>query len=259
MRTQAEKARLFRAMHRAGAPLVMPNIWSPGTAVAMADAGFRAIATTSAGLALDHGVDDGAVGRVATLAAAGAICAAVDIPVSADLENGFHDEPVECARIIQAAAATGLAGASIEDATGRVSDPIYPFDHAVERVRLSVAAARAAGEFVVTARCENFLHGRPDLDDTIARLKAFEAAGADVLFAPGLPDLAAIRAVCAAITRPVSVIVYPGQKDITAKAVAEAGVARISLAGSLARVARQAIIAAANEVRSGLDAREPTA
>lgn len=252
MPTHVEKVRAFRAMHRAGTPFVMPNIWSPGTAIAMAEAGFGAIATTSGGLALDHGVRDGEVGRLASLTIATAICAAVDVPVSADLENGFHDEPAQCARLMIAAIRAGLAGASIEDATGRDDEPIYPIEHAVERVRQAVAAARASGDLVVTARAENFLHGRPDLEDTIARLRAFEAAGADVLFAPGLPDISAIRTVCAAVSRPVSVIVYPSQSDVTARAVAEAGAARISLAGSLARLAHQAIVAAADEVRSGL-------
>lgn len=252
MLTRAEKVDLFRAMHRPGAPIVMPNIWSAGTAKAMAGAGFDAIATTSAGLALEHGVRDGEMGRQASLQVATSICAAVDIPVSADLENGFHDEPVECGRVMEAAIRAGLAGASIEDATGRKDQPIYPFDHAVERVRQSVAAARAAGGLVVTARAENFLHGRLDLEDTIARLKAFEAAGADVLFAPGLPDLDAVRAVCTAVSRPVSVIVYPGGAGITAPAVADAGVARISLAGSLARLAHEAIVTAATSVSASL-------
>lgn len=254
MLARIEKVRIFRAMHRPGAPFVMPNIWSPGTARTMAGAGFDAIATTSGGLALEHGVEDGEMGRQASLQVATSICAAVDIPVSADLENGFHDHPVACARLMEAAVMAGLAGASIEDASGREDEPIYPLEHAVERVRQSVAAARASGDLVVTARAENFLHGRHDLYDTIARLKAFEAAGADVLFAPGLPDLDAIRAVCAAVSRPVSVIVYPGGEGVTARAVAEAGVARISLAGSLARLAHEAIVTGAQAVRASLSA-----
>lgn len=252
MLTRTEKVRIFRAIHRPGSPFVMPNIWSPGTAKAMAEAGFDAVATTSGGLALEHGVRDGEMGRQASLQVATSICASVDIPVSADLENGFHDDPVECGRLMEAAIRAGLAGASIEDATGREDQPIHPLEHAVERVRQSVAAARAAGDLVVTARAENFLHERPDLEDTIMRLKAFEAAGADVLFAPGLPDLEAIRAVCAAVLRPVSVIVYPGGAGITARAVADAGVARISLAGSLARLAHEAIVTGAESVRSSL-------
>lgn len=231
----------------------MPNVWSPGTAIVMAEAGFGAVATTSGGLALDQGLRDGEVGQLASMAVATAICAAVDLPVSADLENAFHDEPTECGRLMVAAIRAGLAGASIEDASGRADMPIYDFDHAVERVRQSVAAARASGDLVVTARAENFLHGREDLEDTISRLKAFEDAGADVLFAPGLPDITAIRRVCEELSRPVSVIVYPGQKDITANAVAGAGAARISLAGSLARVAHRSIVAAAEEVRFSLE------
>ncbi len=252
MHTQADKARTFRARHRPGSPLVMPNIWSPGTAVAMANAGFEAIATTSGGLALDYGVRDGQVGRLASVLAATAIAAAVDVPVSADFENGFGDSVDDCASVMVSAIRAGLAGASIEDASGRSDEPIYGFSHATARVKAAVDAARATGDLVITARAENFLHGRPDLEDTIARLKAFEAAGADVLFAPGLPDLEAISAVCAALTKPVSVIVYPGDSRLTASAVASAGVSRISLAGSLARVAHQAIVAAAQAVREGL-------
>lgn len=252
MLARSEKVEMFRALHRPGAPLVMPNIWSVGTAKAMAQAGFDAIATTSGGLALEHGVRDGEMGRQASLEVATSICAAVDIPVSADLEKGFHDDPAECGRLMEAAIRAGLAGASIEDASGHKDRPIYPLEHAAERVRQSVAAARSAGDLVVTARAENFLHGRLDLEDTIARLKAFQAAGADVLFAPGLPDLEAIRAVCAAVSRPVSVIVYPAAASVTARAAADAGVARISLAGSLARLAHEAIVKGAEAVRSDL-------
>lgn len=252
MRTQADKVRAFRALHQPGSPVVMPNIWSAGTAVAMAQAGFEAIATTSGGLALDHGVRDGEVGRLASVLAATAIAAAVDIPVSADFENCFGDSADDCASLMVSAIRAGLAGASVEDASGRPDQPIYTLDHATARVKAAVAAARAAGDLVVTARAENFLHGRPDLDDTVSRLKAFEAAGADVLFAPGLPDLEAIKAVCNAVSKPVSVIVYPADQKMTAGDVASVGVGRISLAGSLARLAHQTIVAAAQDVRAGL-------
>lgn len=252
MRTQFDKARAFRDLHRPGSPVVMPNIWSAGTAVAMVNAGFEAIATTSGGLALDHGVRDGEVGRLASVLSATAIAAAVDIPVSADFENCFGDSTEDCASVMVSAIRAGLAGASVEDASGRSDEPIYGIDHAAARVKAAVDAARATGDLVITARAENFLHGRPDLDDTIARLKAFEAAGADVLFAPGLPDLEAIKAVCGAVSKPVSVIVYPADPSLTAAAAASVGVARISLAGALARLAQQTIVAAAQQVRAGL-------
>src|SRR3546814_4650298 len=172
MLARSEKVEIFRALHRPGAPWGMPNNWSAVPAKAMAQAGCDAMATTSGGLGVEHGVRDGEMGRQASLEVATAICAAVDIPVSADLENGFHDEPLECGRLMEAAISAGLAGASIEDASGRKDQPIYPFDHAVERVRQSVAAARSAGHLVVPARSENFLHGRLDLEYTSPLLQA---------------------------------------------------------------------------------------
>jgi 2-methylisocitrate lyase-like PEP mutase family enzyme len=251
MSTLENRAARFLELHRQGCPLIMPNAWSAGSAVALADAGFLAIGTTSAGLAVDLGLVDGEVGRAATLANAGAVAASVDVPVSADLENGFSDLPDGCADTIRKAMALGLAGASIEDATGRIEDPIYSFEFAVSRVRAAVAAART-GRFVVTARCENFLHGRPDLDDTINRLQAFEKVGADVLFAPGLPDIEAIRIVCTSVTAPVSVLVAPGHPRLTAAAVTAAGASRISMGSALARAATSFMVSTALEMRDGV-------
>lgn len=250
MSDRSSKAAAFLALHRPGEPLIMPNIWSAGPAKALEQAGFKAVATTSIGLAHDLGLADGEVGRATSLSVAAAICAAVQVPVSGDLENGFGDAPACCAATIAQAAATGLVGGSIEDATGRPDDPIYPFEAAVERVRAAAASARATGGFVLTARAENFLHGRRDLEDTIARLKAFEAAGADVLFAPGLPDVDAVRAVCAAVTKPVSVAVVPEYPALTVANVAGAGASRISMAGALGRAAHRAILDVANLVAS---------
>ncbi len=165
----------------------MANAWTVGTAKQLAALGFEAIATTSAGIAMDVGLEDGQAGRGRTLAVAAAIASAVDLPVSADLENCFADDPEGCAETVRAGIDVGLAGGSIEDFTGRPEEPFYPFDQAVARVRAAASAAHDEGrDFVLTARTENFLHGRPDIDDTIARLKAFEEAGADVLFAPGI-------------------------------------------------------------------------
>src|SRR5271165_2989392 len=194
--TTAAKVAAFRALHARPGAFVIPNPWDVGSARILAALGFEALASTSAGAAFAQGRRDGALGRDGILANAAAIVAATDLPVNADLENCFADAPDEAAKTITLAAAAGLAGGSIEDATGNPDEPIYGHDQAVARVAAAVAAARAApAGFVLTARAENFLHGKPDLDDTIRRLQAFEKAGADVLYAPGLPDLAAIRAV----------------------------------------------------------------
>jgi 2-methylisocitrate lyase-like PEP mutase family enzyme len=195
-----DTATAFKALHVPGTPFVIPNPWDAGTARMLAGIGFEALATTSAGFAFTQGLRDGHVTRDQALEHAGKIAAAVDVPVSADLENGFADAPDAAAETYRLAAATGIVGASIEDSTGNPEQPIYDFELAVERVQAAVAAvAPAAFDFTLTARSENFLHGRADLDDTIARLQAFEAAGADVLYAPGLPDLDAVATVCAAI------------------------------------------------------------
>ncbi|WP_159999821.1 oxaloacetate decarboxylase [Roseomonas sp. 18066] len=238
----------FRALHAAPGAFVIPNPWDAGSARLLAGLGFQALATTSAGLAFGLGRRDGAAGRAETLANARAIVEAVDLPVSADLENGFSHDPEGCAATLRDAAAVGLAGGSIEDATGDPAHPIYGFDQAVERVAAAAEAARAL-PFVLTARAENYLHGKPDLDDTIRRLQAFSKAGAEVLYAPGLTELSQIRTLCAAVDKPVNVVMGLKGKPFTVAELAEAGVKRISLGGSLARTALAALQRAAIEIR----------
>src|SRR5579872_4530748 len=205
---QAEKARRFRALHERHQAFVIPNPWDRGTARLLTSLGFEALATTSAGFAFSLGRRDGAVNREEVLAHCRVIVDATALPVSADLENGFGNAPATVAETIRLAAATGLVGGSIEDATGEATSPLYDFAFAVERVKAAVAAARSLPfPFTLTARAENFLHGRLDLDDTIRRLRAFSEAGADVLYAPGLPSLEAVAQVCAAVApRPVNVL-----------------------------------------------------
>lgn len=245
---QVEKHRAFVALHAEA--FVMPNPWDAGSARILAALGFTALATTSAGLAFALGRRDSAaaLSREVVLANAAAIVAATELPVSADLEDGFGAAPEACAETIKLAAATGLVGGSIEDATGDPARPIFDFAHAVERV---AASAEAAGRhpFVLTARAEGFLHGRPDLDDAIRRLQAFARAGAEVLYAPGLPDLAAIRLVCASVDRPVNVVMGLSGPVWSVAELAEAGVRRISVGGSFARAALGGLMRAAREVR----------
>lgn len=217
----------------------------------MAALGFEALATTSAGLAFSLGRRDGErlVSRTEALANARQIAEATDLPVSADLENGFGDAPEEAAETIRLAAEAGLVGASIEDATGDSWRPIYDFAHAVERIAAAVAAARALPfPFMLTARAENFLHGRADLDDTIRRLQAFEQGGADVLYAPGLPGLDAVRSVCAAVSRPVNVLANPRIPAMSVAALAETGAKRISVGGLLSRAALGGLLRAGREL-----------
>ncbi len=247
---QAGKAAVFQALHARPGAFVIPNPWDAGMARILAALGFEALATTSAGLAFALGQRDGTVGRDATLANAAAIVVETDLPVSADLENGFGDAPGEVAETIRLAAAAGLVGGSIEDATGNAAQPIYGFDHAAERIAAAVEAARTLRfRFMLTARAENFLHGRPDLDDTIRRLQAFERAGADVLYAPGLPSMDAVRAVCAAVSRPVNVLAGGSGAATSVAALAEAGVKRISLGSSLSRAALGGLVRAAREIK----------
>jgi len=261
--TQSEKAKRFRALHglpaTLGAPIeaaragafIVPNPWDSGSARILAGLGFQALATTSAGFAFSLGRRDGMVARDEMFAHCRTIVEATDLPVAADLENCFGDDPVTVAETIRLAAATGIVGGSVEDASGDESRPIYDHALAVERVAAAVEAARALPfPFTLTARAENFLHGRPDLDDTIRRLQAFAEAGAEVLYAPGLPSLEAIKSVCAAVApRPVNAL--SGIKGL-AFSVAEleaAGVRRISLGGALARTALGALIGAGREMR----------
>jgi 2-methylisocitrate lyase-like PEP mutase family enzyme len=248
---QSDKARTFRALHERSGAFVIPNPWDVGTARILAALGFEALATTSAGLAFALGRRDGegAVSRDEALAHARDIVRATPLPVSADLENGFGDPPETAAETIRLAAETGLVGASIEDATGDPDHPIYDASLAVERIAAAVEAARALPfRFTLTARAENFLHGRPDLDDTIGRLQAFEAAGADVLYAPGLRDLAMIRTVCAAVGKPVNVVMGLAGAAFSVEDLAAAGVRRISLGSALSRAALGAFLRAAREI-----------
>jgi 2-methylisocitrate lyase-like PEP mutase family enzyme len=247
--TQSERAEAFRQLHERAGAFVIPNPWDAGTACLLAGLGFEALATTSSGLAWTLGRRDGAaeVTREEAIRSSRAIVEATSLPVSADLENGFGDDPETVAETIRAAAEAGLVGGSIEDSTTRPDDPIYQRSLAVERVAAAVEAARSLPfPFVLTARAENYLHGRRDLDDTIARLQAYEAAGADVLYAPGLRAIEDVRAVCAAVSRPVNVLAWPG---VTVAQLAQAGARRVSVGGSFAYAALSAFLRAAREVR----------
>ncbi|HEX7438820.1 MAG TPA: isocitrate lyase/phosphoenolpyruvate mutase family protein [Caldimonas sp.] len=247
---QAEKAALFRAMHAAPGAFVIANPWDAGSARILAALGFKALATSSGASAGVLGRRDGQVSRDEALAQAGAIVGATGLPVSADLEKGFGDAPEAVAETIHRAAEVGLVGGSIEDATGDSAKPLYAVDHATERVAAAVAAARALPfPFMLTARAENFLRGNPDLDDTIRRLQAFEKAGADVLFAPGLPDLAAVRTVCASLKKPVNFMAGIRGRSFSVAELETAGVRRISLATSLYRAALTGLVDAAREVQ----------
>ncbi len=249
---QHRKAEAFAALHAGPEAFVIPNPWDIGTTKILTGMGFKALATTSAGYAFSRGHVDGVVGRDEMLAHAAEIVAATPLPVSADLENGYDDSPEGVKTTIHLAAGIGLVGASIEDFTGDRNAPIYEIGLAVERIEAAVAAAREQDfPFALTARAENFIRGRPDLDDTLKRLIAFEAAGADVLYAPGLPDLAAIRTVCQAVSKPVNVVMGLVGSDMTTAQLAEAGVRRISLGGVLARTALGAFMDAAREIQAG--------
>jgi 2-methylisocitrate lyase-like PEP mutase family enzyme len=248
--SQSDKATRFRALHQGPGAFVIPNPWDAGSARILAGLGFEALATSSGASAGILGRRDGKVTREEALAHASAIVAATDLPVSADLEKGFGDAPAAAAETIRLAAGVGLVGGSIEDATGDRDTPLYDIGHATERVAAAAQAARALPfPFTLTARAENFLRGNPSLDDTIKRLQAFEKAGADVLFAPGLPDLAAVRAVCAAVAKPVNFMVGIKGKSFTVVELAAAGVKRISLATSLYRSAMTGLLVAAREVK----------
>lgn len=225
----------------------MPNPWDAGTARLLESLGFEALATTSSGYAATLGRLDYSVTREEALGHAAGIVAAVDLPVSADLENGFADDPEGVAATVVAAVEVGLAGCSVEDFTGRADDPIYPLDLAARRAAAAAAAAHSGPGLVLTARTENYLHGHPDRGDTIERLLAYQEAGADVLYAPGLVDLADIRAVVAAVDRPVNVLLLPGGPTVAQ--LGEAGVARVSVGGAFAHVALAAVAAAGAELR----------
>ena len=237
-----QKYTAFLDLHQGNKAFVMPNPWDAGSARVLAAEGFAALATTSAGAAVTQGLRDGAASmtRAAILSNAAEIVAATDLPVSADLEDGFGLAPETWAKTRGVAAEVGLVGGSIEDATGGEDAGVRDMGLAVERIAAAAEAAKSH-QFVLTARAENYLHGRPDLKDTIARLQAFEAAGADVLYAPGLPDLDAIRTVCAEVGKPVNVVMGLRAPFYTVQELSEVGVARISVGGSLARLAYGAV------------------
>ena len=247
---QTEKAVRFRALHHQPGAFVFPNPWDGASARLLEAEGFPALATSSAAHAATLGRRDGRVTREEALAHARLIVDAVDIPVAADLENGFGASPEAVSETILLAAGTGLVGGSIEDATGDPSAPLFDLDLATERIRAAVKAARSLPfPFTLTARAENFGRGNPDLEDTIRRLQAYERAGADVLFAPGLPDLASIRRVCSSVKKPVNVIGSAPGMHFTVSALADAGVRRISLAASLYRAAMMGLLEAAREAK----------
>jgi 2-methylisocitrate lyase-like PEP mutase family enzyme len=248
--TQQWKYERFKLLHDRSGAFVIPNPWDAGSARILTALGFEALATTSAGLAFSIGRRDSARGltRQQVLDNARAIVEATHLPVSADLEEGFGASPEACAETIRAASDIGLVGGSIEDMTGDASQPIFEFDHAVERVAAACDAAREL-PFLLTARAENFICGRPDLDDTIRRLQAFSKAGAHVLYAPGLSSLEAIRTVCEAVDKPVNVVMGLKGPPFCVEALQAAGVKRISVGGSFARAALGAFIRAAREVK----------
>ena len=245
---QATRAERFRALHRAGTPLLMPNAWDVGSAALFATLGFEALATTSGGFAATHGRLDGGVTRDEVLAHSAELSRAVSVPVSADLENCFADDPEGVAATITAAIGTGLAGGSVEDFTRNPEKPIYELSHAAERVAAAAEAAHGGlMPFVLTARAENYLHGHRDLSDTIARLQAYQEAGADVLFAPLVIDRDELRQLLASVDRPVSVLVTPQAPPVGE--LADMGVSRISVGSAVAVAAYGAAINAVNELR----------
>ncbi len=249
MATQAEKAEKFRALHEGSGAFVIPNPWDPGSARLLAALGFQALATTSSGYANSIGRPDGAVSLEEKIAHCRSLCAATDLPVSADLEKCFADSPEAAADTIRLAAEAGVVGGSIEDFSGDADKPIYDFDLAVERVQAAVEAARSLDfHFTLTARAENLLRGRNDLDDTIRRLQAFEDAGADVLYAPALTTLEQVRAVTGAVGKPVNVLAPP-LKNVTVAQLSEAGAKRISIGGALARAVIATLLRAGAEMR----------
>jgi 2-methylisocitrate lyase-like PEP mutase family enzyme len=248
MSTLEGKAGRFLALHDGARPLLQPNAWDVGSARLLESLGFEAIATTSGGFAASLGRLDGSVTRDEALGHAGQLAHAVDVPVAADTENGFADDPPGVADTVTLACATGLAGCSIEDFTGRPDDAIYDIGLAVERVAAAVEAAhRGPTQLVLTARAENHIHGRQDLADTISRLQAYQSAGADVLFAPGLDTLEDIRAVVSSVDRPVNVLALSGSPSVGE--LASVGVARISVGGAFAYAALAGLLDAATELR----------
>ena len=252
MNSQQQRAIRFRDLHARPSAFVIPNVFDAGSARLLETLGFDALATTSAGLAFSLARPDGrrAVSKQETLENCRAIAAATELPVSADLENCFADEPRIAAETIRLAGEAGVVGGSIEDASGNAAHPIYDFSLAVERVHAAVEAAKSLPfPFALTARAENFLHGRRDLDDTIRRLQAFEQAGADVLFAPGLKDIESIRMVVSAVSKPINVLISSFNSTLRFDELADVGVKRISVGGVLSRIALTAVVNAARDIK----------
>jgi 2-methylisocitrate lyase-like PEP mutase family enzyme len=249
MKSQAEKASMFRALHERPTAFIIPNPWDIGAARILAHLGFEALATTSSGFAFSIGKCDGAVGRERMIAHVSEIASASDLPVSADLENGYGDSPEMAAETIRLAAAAGAVGGSIEDSTGNPDAPIYDRQHAADRIRAAAEAVRSLPfPFTLTARAENYLHGRPDLDDTIRRLQAYQEAGADVLFAPGLATKDDIAAVFRSVDRPVNYLNTVRSVPFTLSELSALGVRRVSVGGSLCRAALGGFLRAAREL-----------
>lgn len=250
MSSQLEKGSAFRALHARDGAFIIPNPWDIGTARLLAHLGFEALATTSMGFAFSAGQLDNTLGRDKVMHHVAEIASATGLPVSADLENGFGDEPTVVAETIALAAAAGVAGGSIEDATGDPEHPIYDKEHAADRIRAAAEAARALPfVFTLTGRAENYLHGRPDLKDTIARLQAYQEAGADVLYAPGLVSPEDIAALISSVDRPVNVLAGLGSVSLNLSALSAIGVKRISVGSALSRAALGAFLRAAREMR----------
>jgi 2-methylisocitrate lyase-like PEP mutase family enzyme len=248
--SQIARASRFKALHEGPGIFVIPNVWDAGSARIVAGLGYRALATSSGASAAILGRRDGHISRDEALTQIRSIVASIDLPLSADLEKGFGEAPEVVAETIRLAAEAGLVGGSIEDSTGKKENPIYDISQAVERVKAAAEAAqRLPFKFTLTGRAENFLHGKTDLDDTIKRLQAYESAGADVLFAPGLPDLDAVRTVCSALSKPVNFMVGIIGRSFTVKELEEAGVKRISLAGSIYRAAMGGLRDAVKEIK----------
>lgn len=248
--SQSQKGTRFEALHQGPGAFVIPNPWDAGSACILSGLGFKALATSSGACAAVLGLRDGNVSREEAMEHARAIVSATDLPVSADLERGFGDAPAVVAETIRLAAEVGLVGGSIEDATGNPEEPLYDLDLAIERIAAAVAVTRTLPfKFTLTARAENFLRGNPDLGDTIRRLQAFENAGADVLFAPGLPDIASARAVCAAVSKPVNFMAGIPGRSFSVAEIAATGARRISVGASFYRAAVSGLIDAASEVR----------
>jgi 2-methylisocitrate lyase-like PEP mutase family enzyme len=250
MKTQAEKGQIFRELHQREQAFIIPNPWDIGSARLLASSGFEALATTSVGYAFSVGRQDHEIERDEMIAHATVMSAATDLPLSADLENGYGDDPVTVAETVRMAAGAGLSGCSIEDSTNHSDDPIYGFEFAVERIQAAVGVARSLSfPFMLTARSENYLHGRKDLNDTIRRLQAFQEAGADVLYAPGMTSMDDIATLVKSVDRPVNVLAGMQGVHFDLAELSRVGVRRVSVGGALTRVALGAFLRAAREMK----------